>query len=123
MTVWSLIANDTWAGLLADVLIRSQVLGHAASYIRRDSREAARPGWYRIPESRQASGGFRLSTVVTVGYGRLQWVPASLRVRLRVQSQSLAVARIDCHVVDRARGIADLDRPDHRLARQARHNR
>ena len=28
--------------------------------------------WYRIPESRQTSGGFRLRTVVTVGSGQLR---------------------------------------------------
>lgn len=44
--------------------------------------------WYRIPESWQTSGGFRLSTVVTVGSGQLRWVPAGLRVRMRVHSQS-----------------------------------
>lgn len=37
--------------------------------------------WYRIPESRRASGGVRLSTVLTVGSAQLQWVPAGLRVQ------------------------------------------
>jgi hypothetical protein len=44
--------------------------------------------WYRIPESRRSSGGVRLSTVATVGSGRLRWVPAGLRVRMRVQRDS-----------------------------------
>jgi hypothetical protein len=42
--------------------------------------------WYRRPESRQTSGGVRLSTVVTVGSGQLRWVPAGLRVRMRVHT-------------------------------------
>lgn len=41
--------------------------------------------WYRIPESRQTSGGFRLSTVLTVGYGQFRGLPAGLGVRMRVQ--------------------------------------
>ena len=40
--------------------------------------------WYRIPESRRASGGVRLSTVGMVGSGQLRWIPAGLRVRMRV---------------------------------------
>jgi hypothetical protein len=42
--------------------------------------------WNRIPESRQTSGGFRLSMVVTVGSGQLWWIPTGLRVRMRVRS-------------------------------------
>ena len=42
--------------------------------------------WYRIPESRQTSGGFRLSTVVTVGSGQIQGIPTGLRVRMRVRN-------------------------------------
>ena len=45
--------------------------------------------WYRIPESRQASGGVRLNTVATVGSGRLRWIPAGLRVRMRVRNKGL----------------------------------
>jgi hypothetical protein len=48
-----------------------------------------RETWYRIPDSRQASGGVRLNTVVTVGSGRLRWIPAGLRVRMRVRNQGL----------------------------------
>ena len=48
--------------------------------------------WYRIPESRRASGGVRLSTVITAGSGQLRWVPAGLRVRTRVQRDRLRSA-------------------------------
>jgi hypothetical protein len=43
-------------------------------------------GWYRIPESRRASDGLRLNTVVTVGSGQLRWIPTGLRVRMGVQA-------------------------------------
>lgn len=43
--------------------------------------------WCRIPESRQSSGGFRLSTIVTVGSGGFRWVATGLRVRARAPHQ------------------------------------
>jgi hypothetical protein len=43
--------------------------------------------WYGMPELRRSSGGVRLSTVATVGAGRIRWVPAGLRVEMRVQSR------------------------------------
>ncbi len=46
--------------------------------------------WYRIPESRRASGGVRLSTAVTVGSDKLRWIPAGLRVRMRVRTELVA---------------------------------
>lgn len=46
--------------------------------------------WYRIPESRQPSGWFRLSTVVMVGSSQLRWIPAGLRVRVRVHGQTVS---------------------------------
>src|SRR5688500_17052856 len=53
-------------------------------------RTSSLPGqtrvWYRIPESRRASGGVRLSTVGTVGSDQIRWIPASLRVRMRVHA-------------------------------------
>src|SRR5574338_1579583 len=49
--------------------------------------------WYRIPESRRASGGVRLSTVVTVASGQLRWISATLRVRMRVQGGRESLSR------------------------------
>jgi hypothetical protein len=49
-------------------------------------RDRAPPNWYRIPESRQWSGGLRLNTDVPVRSGRIQPGPAGYRVRIRVQT-------------------------------------
>ena len=53
--------------------------------------------WYRIPESRRASGGVRLSTVVTVGSDQLRWVPAGSRVRMRVQNRDRLSICLSAH--------------------------
>jgi transposase InsO family protein len=54
---------------------------------RRWNRASRNEWWYRIPDSRRASGGVRLSTVGAVGSGQLRSIPAGLRVRTRVHKQ------------------------------------
>jgi len=69
---WAMVAAD---GLLATYWTRRRAATQPRSQLRSGRRGRI---WYRIPESRQTSGGSRLTTVVTAGSGRLPVGPDRL---------------------------------------------